>query len=184
MKTRTLAILATCALGAAATHAATLWTTTFTGADGTNRNLVVTNVDGSFTDVLTADDANLTFQDTSFTGSVFMHSGDMASGTYYSPRTNVDNPGATSPQNGGWWQSEFRYAGGSQAILLSDIVLDMVWSNSSGNLQVGDANVRDITLTLQYSLDAPRARTSSSCSPTTSAGATSGCFTRIRATSR
>jgi hypothetical protein len=154
MKTKTLAILATCALGAAATHAATLWTTTFTGADGTNRNLVVTNVDGSFTDVLTADDANLTFQDTSFTGSVFMHSGDMASGTYYSPRTNVDNPGAASPQNGGWWQSEFRYTGGSQAILLSDIVLDMVWSNSSGNLQVGDANVRDITLTLQYSLDA------------------------------
>jgi hypothetical protein len=134
--------------------AVTLWTTTFSGADGTNRNLINTTGDPSFTDTLTADDANLTFQDTSFSGTVFMHSGTMASGTYYSPRTNVDNPGAASPQNGGWWQTEFRYSGGSQTIDLASIVLDVVWSNSGGNLQVGDANVRDITLTLDYSLNA------------------------------
>jgi hypothetical protein len=82
-----------------------------------------------------------------------MHSGNMATGTYYSPRTNVDNPGAASPQNGGWWQAEFRYTGGSQSLLLSDIRLDVVWSNSGGNFQVGDAVVRDITLTLDYSLN-------------------------------
>jgi arylsulfatase A-like enzyme len=130
----------------------TLWTTTFTGSDGTNRDLVITPGDPSFTDTLSADDANLTFQDTTFSGTVFMHSGTMASGTYYSPRTNVDNPGASS-QNGGWWQSEFRYTGGSQTISLSDIVFRMVWSNSSGNLQAGDSSVRDITLTAESSLN-------------------------------
>ncbi|MBN8459060.1 MAG: sulfatase-like hydrolase/transferase [Verrucomicrobia bacterium] len=130
-----------------------LWTTTFTGADGSNRNPVNTNGDSSFTDTLIADDANLTFQDASFSGTVFMHSGNMAAGTYYSPRTNVDNPGATGGQNGGWWQSEFRYTGGSQTINLSDVVFRMVWSNSSGNLQAGDSSVRDITLTAEYSVN-------------------------------
>jgi hypothetical protein len=133
--------------------AAVLWTTTFTGADGTNRNLVNTTGDPSFTDVLTADDANLTFQDTTFTGTVFMHSGNMATGDHYSPRTNVDNPGAASPQNGGWWQTEFRYTGGTQTVSLENIVLDVVWTNASGNRQVGDAAVRDITLSTEYSLD-------------------------------
>lgn len=133
--------------------AAVLWTTTFSGADGTNRNLVVTNGDLSFTDTLTADDANLTFQDTSFSGTVFMHSGNMAAGDHYSPRTNVDNPAAASPQNGGWWQTEFRYTGGSQTVSLDSIVLDVVWTNSGGNRQTGDAIVRDITLSTEYSLD-------------------------------
>jgi hypothetical protein len=77
----------------------------------------------------------------------------MAAGTYYSPRTNVDNPGAASPQNGGWWQTEFRYSGGSQTVELSDVIFRMIWSNSSGNLQAGDSNVRDITLTAESSLD-------------------------------
>ena len=130
-----------------------LWTTTFTGADGSNRNLVNTNGDSSFTDTLVADDANLTFLDSSFSGTVFMHSGNMAAGTYYSPRTNVDNPGATGGQNGGWWQSEFRYTGGTQSINLSDVVFRIVWSNSSGNLQAGDSSVRDITLTAEYSVN-------------------------------
>jgi len=147
-------------------HAAVLWTTTFSGADGTNRNLVNTIGDLSFTDTLSADDANLTFQDTSFTGTVFMHSGTMATGTYYSPRTNVDNPGAGAPQNGGWWQSEFRYTGGSQTIDLSSIVLDMVWSNSSGTLQVGDTVIRDIALTLEYSLNAGGLWTNASAAQT------------------
>jgi hypothetical protein len=133
--------------------AVVLWTTTFSGADGTNRNLTNTAGDLSFTDTLTADDANLTFQDTTFTGSVFMHSGDMVTGTHYSPRTNVDNPGAASPQNGGWWQTEFRYSGGTQTVSLENIVLDVVWSNSNGFRQAGDAVVRDITLSTEYSLD-------------------------------
>jgi hypothetical protein len=45
-----------------------------------------------FADALNADDANLTFEDTTFTGTVFMNQNDMASGTYYSPGTNVDSP--------------------------------------------------------------------------------------------
>jgi hypothetical protein len=130
-----------------------LWITTFTGSDGTNRSLVNTNNDPSFTDTLAADDFNLTFEDTSFTGTVFMHSNNMASGAYYSPRTNVDNPGAVSPQNGGWWQAEFRYTGGSQTVSLTDVLFDVVWSNSSGTIQSGDATVRDITLTAEYSLN-------------------------------
>jgi hypothetical protein len=136
--------------------AAVLWTTTFTGADGTNRNLVNTTGDPSFTDSLTADDANLTFQDVTFTGTVFMHSGNMAAGNHYSPRTNVDNPAAAS-QNGGWWQTEFRYIGGTQTVSLENIVLDVVWSNNSGNLQsiaISPAQpVRDIVLSTEYSLD-------------------------------
>ncbi len=134
-----------------------LWTTTFSASpasDGNNRNLTNTNGDPSFTDTLSADDANLTFQDITFTGTVFMNVGTMASGTYYSPRTNVDNPGAAIPQNGGWWQTEFRYTGGSQMIGLSDIAFNMLWSNSSGNLQTtSGASIRDITLTAEYSLN-------------------------------
>lgn len=135
--------------------AVVLWTTAFTGSDGNNRNLVNTNGDASFTDTLTADDANLTFQDGTFSGTVFMHSSTMASGTYYSPRTNVDNPAAGGGQNGGWWETEFRYTGGTQSIALSDVVLDMVWSNSGGTIQsaAADSTVRDITLTAQYSLN-------------------------------
>jgi hypothetical protein len=41
----------------------------------------------------------------------------------------------------------------NQTISLTDIVLNVVWSNSSGNFQAGDSNVRDITLTLDYSLN-------------------------------
>jgi hypothetical protein len=133
--------------------AVVLWTTTFSGADGTNRNLSNTAGDLSFTDTLTADDANLTFEDTTFTGTVFMHSGNMAGGDHYSPRTNVDNPAAASPHNGGWWQTEFRYTGGTQTVSLENIVLDVVWTNASGNRQAGDATVRDITLTTEYSLN-------------------------------
>lgn len=133
--------------------AVVLWTTTFSGADGTNRNLASTAGDLSFTDTLAADDANLTFEDVSFTGTVFMHSGNMATGEHYSPRTNVDNPAAASPQNGGWWQTEFRYTGGTQTISLENIILDVVWTNSGGSRQTGDATVRDITLGTEYSLD-------------------------------
>jgi PEP-CTERM motif len=133
--------------------AVVLWTTTFSGADGTNRNLSNTAGDLSFTDTLAADDANLTFQDTSFTGTVFMHSGDMVIGDHYSPRTNVDNPAAAGSQNGGWWQTEFRYTGGSQTVSLDSIVLDVVWTNAFGSRQAGDATVRDITLSTEYSLD-------------------------------
>lgn len=131
----------------------TLWTTTFSGTDGTTRDLTNANGAAAFTDTLSADDANLIFQDTSFTGTIFMHSGSMATGTYYSPRTNVDNPAVANPQNGGWWQSEFRYSGGSQTVDLTEVNLSMVWSNSSGNFQTGDTSVRDITLSAEYSLN-------------------------------
>lgn len=154
MKPQRNLILATVAAALAclgSAQAAILWTTTFTGADGTARNLVNTNT--TLTDTLSGDDANLTFQDTTFSGTIFMHSGTMATGTYFSPRTNVDNPAAGAPQNGGWWQSEFRYTGGTQTISLESVVFDMVWSNSGGNFQVGDTVVRDITLTAEYSLD-------------------------------
>jgi hypothetical protein len=153
MKPALLLLLAPLLALASPAGAAVLWTTTFSGSDGTNRNLTNTNGDPSFTDTLTADDANLTFEDTTFTGTVFMHSNNMATGDHYSPRTNVDNPGAASPQNGGWWQTEFRYTGGTQTVSLENIVLDVVWTNASGNRQIGDATVRDITLSTEYSLD-------------------------------
>lgn len=134
-----------------------LWSTRFAGSDGTNRNLVNTNGDSSFTDSLAADDANLTFEDSTFTGTAFMHAGNMGTGTYYSPNTNVDNPGAAAPRNGGWWRSEFRYTGGSQTVQLSDIKFELVWSNSTGNVQTAGnsygTSVRDITFTAEYSMD-------------------------------
>jgi hypothetical protein len=133
-------------------HAVVLWSTTFSGVDGTARTLTNTAGDPSFTDTLTSGYV-LTFEDVSFTGTVFMHSGNMATGDHFSPRTNVDNPGAAAPQNGGWWQGEFQYSGGSQTISLASVVFDVVWSNSSGNRQAGDATVRDITLTAEYSLN-------------------------------
>jgi hypothetical protein len=130
--------------------AAVLWTTAFTGTDETARSLVNTTGDASFTDTLAGMSANLTFSDTTFTAPNFKNVG---SRTYFSPNTNVDNPAAASPQNGGSWQTEFRYTGGSQTISLESVVFDMVWTNSTGALQVGDTTVRDITLTGEYSLD-------------------------------
>lgn len=141
----------------ASASAADLWKTTFTGSTGDNRNLINTGIDTSFTDSLNADDFGLLFEDTTFTGTVFMHSGAMASGTYYSPRTNVDNPAVASPQNGGWWQADFRYSGGAQTFDLSGVALEVTWSNSGGNIQTSGNNfgtsIRDVTLSLQYSLD-------------------------------
>jgi len=142
------ALAAIAALSSA--HAAVLWTTTFTGTDETARSLVNTTGDASFTDTVTGTSANLTFSDTSFTAPNFKNVG---SRTYFSPNTNVDNPAAASPQNGGSWQTEFRYTGGSQTISLESVVFDMAWTNSTGALQVGDTTVRDITLTGEYSLD-------------------------------
>jgi hypothetical protein len=141
-----LAILA--ALSSA--DAAVLWTTTFTGANDTTRTLTNTTGGGAFTDSLSGSYANLTFSDTTFTGSSFKN---VSSGTYFSPNTNVDNPGAGSGQNGGSWQTEFRYTGGTQTISLESIVFDMVWTSSTAAFQVGDATVRDITLTGEYSID-------------------------------
>jgi hypothetical protein len=148
MTKKTLLVAAVAALSSA--DAAVLWTTSFTGADETARSLVNTTGDASFTDSLAGTSANLTFSDATFTSPNFKNVG---SRTYFSPNTNVDNPAAASPQNGGSWQAEFRYSGGSQTISLESVVLDMVWSNSSGTIQAGDAGVRDITLTGEYSLD-------------------------------
>ena len=131
-------------------HAAVLWTTTFTGVDEAARTLVSTTGDVSFTDSLTGTAANLTFSDTTFTAPDFKNVG---SRTYFSPNTNVDNPAAAGGQNGGSWQTEFRYSGGSQTISLESVVFDMAWTNSTASFQVGDATVRDITLTGEYSLD-------------------------------
>lgn len=131
-------------------HAAVLWTTSFTGVDETARTLVNTTGDASFTDSVTGTSANLTFSDTTFTAPDFKNVGSRA---YFSPNTNVDNPAAAGGQNGGSWQSEFRYSGGSQTISLESVLFDMVWTNSTASFQVGDATVRDITLTGEYSVD-------------------------------
>lgn len=133
-------------------QAAVLWTTTFSGADGTDRSLSNTNGAG-FTDSITANDSNLTFEDVTFSGTVFMHSGTLSSGIYYSPRTNVDNPAAGGGQNGGWWQTQFDYSGGTSTISLDSVVFDIVRSNSSGNFQTSDTVVRDISFIVDYSLD-------------------------------
>lgn len=148
MQTKNLLIALLAAVSSA--DAAVLWTTTFTGTDETARSLVNTAGDASFTDTLAGTAANLTFSDTTFTAPDFKNVG---SRTYFSPNTNVDNPGAGGGQNGGSWQAEFRYAGGSQSISLESVVFDMNWSNSAGTLQAGDTIVRDITLTGEYSLD-------------------------------
>jgi hypothetical protein len=148
MTRKTLLIAALAAVSSA--DAAVLWTTTFTGTDETARSLVNTTGDAAFTDTLAGASANLTFSDTTFTAPAFKNVGGR---TYFSPNTNVDNPAAAGGQNGGSWQAEFRYSGGSQTIALESVVFDMVWSNSTGAIQVGDATVRDITLTGEYSLD-------------------------------
>lgn len=150
MKHKALLSFASLALAASPAKAAVLWTSTFSGTDETARLVTNANGDASFTDALTTTVANLTFSDTTFNAPDFMNVGDR---TYFSPNTNVDNPGAGGGQNGGSWQVEFRYSGGSQAISLESVVFDMVWSNSVGTFQPGDATVRDITLTAEYSTD-------------------------------
>lgn len=133
-----------------ATHAAVLWTTDFSGSNETARSLVNTNVDSLFTDVLTGTSANLVFSDTSFTGDPFRN---VLSRGAFSPNTNVDNLAPAAPQNGGSWQSEFRYSGGTQEISLESIQFNIVRTNSLDVLQSADATVRDVFLTAEYSLD-------------------------------
>lgn len=150
MKTPVLALLLATAAAIPA-HAAILWTTTFTGTAETSRSLVNTAVDASFTDSLSGSYANLVFSDTSFTGSAFVNVG---ARTQFSPNTNVDNPGATSPQNGGSWQSEFRYTGGGQSISLESVSFDITRTNNTGIIATtNDSLVRQVILTAEYSTD-------------------------------
>ncbi len=132
-------------------QAAILWTTSFTGTTETSRSLVNTAVDAGFTDSLSGSYANLTFSDTSFTGSAFVNVGGR---TQFSPNTNVDNPAASAPQNGGSWQSEFRYSGGSQTISLESVSFDISRTNNTGALAAtNDALIRQVLLTAEYSTD-------------------------------
>ena len=150
MKIPVLALLVL-ASAAAPTQAAILWTTTFTGTAETSRSLVNTAVDASFTDSLSGSYANLVFSDTSFTGSAFVNVG---ARSYFSPNTNVDNPAAASPQNGGSWQSEFRYSGGTQTISLDSISFDITRTNNTGVIATtSDGLLRQVLLTAEYSTD-------------------------------
>ena len=150
MKTPVLALLLASAAAVPA-HAAILWTTTFTGTDETSRTLVNTAVDAGFTDSLSGSYANLVFSDASFTGSAFVNVGGR---THFSPNTNVDNPAAGSPQNGGSWQSEFRYSGGGQSISLESVSFDITRTNNTGTIAAtNDALVRQVLLTAEYSTD-------------------------------
>lgn len=150
MKTPVLALLLTTA-ATAPTQAAILWTTTFTGTAETARSLVNTAVDAGFTDTLSGSSANLVFSDTSFTGSAFVNVGGR---TYFRPNTNVDNPAAASPQNGGSWQSEFRYSGGSQTVSLESVSFDITRTNNVGTIATtSDGMVRQVLLTAEYSTD-------------------------------
>lgn len=145
---RALAIASSMSL---ANGAVTLWTTTFTGSSETSRTLINTNGDSSFTDSLSSTYANLIFSDTTFTGDPFKNVGSRA---LFSPNTNVDNPGAAAPQNGGSWQSEFLYTGGTQAISLNSLTFAVVRSQSDSTYATGnDAIVRDVFLTAEYSIN-------------------------------
>ncbi|WP_035611983.1 hypothetical protein [Haloferula sp. BvORR071] len=138
-------------LAAAPAHAVVLWTTSFSGTAETSRSLTNTAVDASFTDTLSGTYANLTFSDTSFTGSAFVN---VSGRTYFSPNTNVDNPAAAAPQNGGSWQSEFRYTGGSQTISLDSITFDVNRTSSAGAVATtSDGLLRQVLLTAEYSTD-------------------------------
>lgn len=131
-------------------YSAVLWTTTFSGTDGTDR--VLTNTPGTIVGTTATD--ILTFQDTSFSGNAFLHNGSTASGIYYSPNTNVDNPSAGGGQNTGSWTSVFNYGAGSTSFSLESISLGLVRFGSTGSFSDGtDGLVRDINFTVEYSLN-------------------------------
>lgn len=143
---------------------AVLWTTTFSGTTEAARSLAVAAGDPAFTDGLTATSANLTFSDATFTGSPFVNVGGR---TQFSPNTNVDNPAAAAPQNGGSWQSEFRYTGGTQSITLDSVRFDITRTANGGAFATAtDGLLRQVLLTAEYSLDGGGSWTSISAAKT------------------
>lgn len=133
-----------------------LFTTSFSGTSGADR--VLTNTPGIFLAATTATDS-ITFSDTTFTGNTFLHVGNSASGNYYDPNTNVDNPGAGAPQNGGSWTSVFNYAG-TGTFSLESISVGAVRFSSAGLFSSPGGGVRDINFTVEYSLNGGGAWTS------------------------
>lgn len=130
-------------LAASPAGAAVLWTTTFSGTDNTARSMTNTP-EGAFTDTLTSTYA-LTFNGTT-PGTPF-RTGTGNPLTNFNPDKNVDNAA------GAGWNSVFDFNGGSQTVSLTDVTFNILRFNSSGVTQAGDANVRNVLISGEYTLD-------------------------------
>ena len=138
-------------------HAATLWTTTFSGTvnNAGNASRTITNTPaGSFTDTLSGTTSALTRSSTG--GNFFLTSptgvttplGPFVNGfNYYNPNQNVDNASGAS------WNSIFDFGAGSQTVSLTDVTFNVYRFNSGGVIQASDVNVRDVNISAEYTLN-------------------------------
>lgn len=143
MKSPHLIALAAALAVTGSSHAATIWTTTFSGTDNTARALANT-ASGPFTDVLTSTYA-LTFNISTPTTPFRTGSGNPA--TNFNPDKNVDNAA------GAGWNCVFDYNGGTQAIELNAVTFNILRFNSSGVTQGFDTTARNVNISAEYSLN-------------------------------
>jgi hypothetical protein len=128
-------------------HAAVLWTTTFSGTVNTagNASRTITNTpSGSFTDTLATTTSALT---RSSTGGNFFLTGTGNGFTNYNPNQNVDNAA------GAGWNTIFDFGAGTQTISLSDVTFNILRFNSGGATQIADASVRNVNISAEYTLN-------------------------------
>lgn len=136
-------LVASILVSTASSHAAVLWTSTFSGTDNTAR-AVINTPSGTFTDTLTATSA------LSVNGgnpSPLFRTGTGNTLANFNPDKNVDNAA------GAGWNSIFDYNGGGQSISLSDVTFNIYRFNSSGNVQASDANIRNVLISGEYTLN-------------------------------
>ena len=142
-----IAIAITVAALAGSTHAAVLWTTTFSGTVNTagNASRTITNTpSGLFTDTLATTTSALTRS--SATGNFFL-TGTGNGFTNYNPNQNVDNAA------GAGWNAVFDFGTGTQTISLTDVTFNILRFNSSGVTQIVDGIVRNVNISAEYSLN-------------------------------
>ncbi len=128
-----------------ASHAATLWTTTFTDSSAganTGRN-VVNTPSAPFSDTLTSTYA-LT---RSGSDTPLFLTGTGNSVSNFNPRQNVDNA------SGAFWQADFTYIGGTATFDLSSVAFQIYRFNNTGNVQASDANSRTVNFSAYYTID-------------------------------
>lgn len=142
-----LTVVATVLTSVGSSHAAVLWTTTFSGTVNTdNTSRTITNTPaGSFTDALATTTSALT---RSSTGGNFFLTGTGNTFANYNPNQNVDNVANTAG-----WNAIFDFGPGTQTIDLSDVTFNIYRFNSSGATQATDANVRNVNISAEYSLN-------------------------------
>jgi hypothetical protein len=148
MKNKFLLVISSAVLLTASTHAAVLWTTSFSGTvnNAGDASRTITNTpSGTFTDTLATTVSTLTRN--TATGNFFL-TGTGNTFANYNPNQNVDNPASTAG-----WNAIFDFGAGLQTIDLTDVTFNIFRFNSTGATQSTDSNVRNVNISAEYTLN-------------------------------